>query len=155
MLYHVVAMANNRVIGKDNKLPWHFSSDLKFFRQLTMGQTVLMGRKTFESIGKPLPGRENFVVSRTPRQSDGSLKCFTSIKNALASVKTKDCFIIGGASIFKETIPMIDGIYMTKISAQYDGDTFYPEIPKEFKEESKTLLQENPKLEVLLLKREV
>ena len=66
MLYHIVAMANNRVIGKGNKLPWHFSSDMKHFKQRTMGSTVIMGRKTYESIGKPLPGRENFVLSRKP-----------------------------------------------------------------------------------------
>ncbi len=151
MLYQVVAMANNRVIGKDNKLPWHFSSDLKFFKQLTMGQTIIMGRKTFESIGKPLSGRENFVVSRTSRQSDGGLKYFISTKDAVSAAKTRDCFIIGGGSIFKETMPLIDGIYLTRIHADYEGDTFYPEIPEFFMEESKTLLQESPKLEVLFL----
>ena len=145
-------MANNRVIGKDNKLPWHFSSDLKFFKQLTTGQTVIMGRKTFESIGKPLPERENFVVSRTARKSNSSVNYFTSIKEAIAAVKTKDGFVIGGSSIFKETMPLVNGIYMTKIDAEFDGDTFYPKIPDSFVEESKMLLQENPKLEVVLLK---
>jgi len=194
MLYHVVAMAENRVIGKEGRLPWHFSSDLKHFKQLTMGQTIIMGRKTFESIGKPLPGRENFVLSRSgchsrvsgnpdpspkvvigdlaPRlKHSGATKSvdsgmteidaskinenrvnfFHSLEDALQSVKTEHCFIVGGASIFKETLPLVDGIYLTRIHADYEGDTFYPEIPKDFKEESRTLLQENPKLEVLFL----
>ncbi len=154
MLYHVVAMANDRVIGKDNKLPWYFSSDLKFFKQLTMGQTVIMGRKTFESIGKSLPGRENFVISRTARQSDGGIKYSTSVQDAVAAVKTKDGFVIGGASVFKETMSLVDGIYLTRIHADYTGDTFYPEVPEFFKEESRTLLQENPKLEVIFLKNQ-
>ena len=153
MLYQVVAIANNRVIGKDNKLPWHFSSDLKFFKQLTMGQTVIMGKKTFDSIGKPLSGRENFILSRTPRQPDGGTQFFTSVKEALSHLKTKDGFIIGGASIFKETMPLVDGIYLTRIHENFEGDTFYPEIPSFFKEESKTLLQENPKLEVVFYKK--
>ncbi len=154
MLYQVVAMANNRVIGKDNRLPWHFSSDLKFFKQLTMGQTIIMGRKTFESIGKPLPGRENFVLSKLPNQHDGAVKFFNSIQDAIRAVKTKDGFIIGGASLFKETMPFVDGIYMTRVHENFTGDIFYPEVPAFFKEESKTPLQENPKLEVLFLRNQ-
>ncbi len=179
MLYQVVAMANHRVIGKDNRLPWHFGSDLKFFKQLTMGQTIIMGRKTFESIGKLLPGRENFVLSRAchPERSEGSQdklreesrrsfgpsdlrmtaaepKFFDSIDKAFQAISTKHGFIIGGASIFKETMPLVDGIYMTRIHENFAGDTFYPEVPAFFKEEIKTLLQENPKLEVLFLRNQ-
>ncbi len=193
MIYQVVAIANNRVIGKDNKLPWHFSSDLKFFKQLTMGQTIIMGRKTFESISKPLPGRENFILSKSKESSlrggvadevrqnstksvrtnlagfwriiSGSprrpfwtprddVKFFDSIEKALKAISTEHGFIIGGASIFQETMPLVDGIYMTKIHADFEGDTFYPKVPGFFKEESKTLLQENPKLEVLFLRNQ-
>ena len=153
MLYQVVAIANNRVIGKDNKLPWHFSSDLKFFKQLTTGHTVIMGRKTFESIGKPLPNRENFVITRNTQSADGTVKYFTSVENAIKAVKTKDAFIIGGAQIFNETVNLVDGIFMTEIHADFEGDTFYPELPPIFTQESKTLLQENPKIEVLFLQK--
>lgn len=151
MIYHVVAVANNRVIGKNNRLPWHFSADLKFFKHLTMGQTVLMGRKTFESIGKPLPGRENFVLSRNPSNDTGS-RFFNSVKEAVGAVKTEKCFIIGGAQIFEQTMDLVDGIYMTRIYADYEGDTFYPEVPKRFKVASTTMLQEQPKIEVIFYK---
>ena len=151
MIYHVVAMANGRVIGKDNKLPWHFSSDLKFFKNLTMGQTLLMGRKTFESIGKPLPSRENFVLSQSDFQQAG-VKTFHSIDQAVKSVTTENGFIIGGGKIFNETLSLVDGIYLTRIHADYEGDTFYPEIPSHFEETSKTPLQDNPKLEVIFLR---
>ena len=165
MIYHVVAMANKRVIGKNNKLPWHFSSDLKFFKNLTMGQTILMGRKTFESVGKPLPGRENFILSKAshserseesrsfgPSDLRMTHKFFNSIEDAIKSIKTKDCFIIGGGKVFNESFTLIDGIYLTRIYADYAGDTHYPEIPSHFKEISKTLLQENPKIEVIYFK---
>src|SRR3989338_8757032 len=101
-LYHVVAMAKNRVIGKDNKLPWHFSSDLKHFKQLTTGSTVIMGRKTFESIGKPLPGRENFVLSKSGwRKTNsalagvlyGGVRVFDSLETAVKSVEPPNAYI--------------------------------------------------------------
>ena len=151
MLYHVVAMAENQVIGKNNRLPWHFSSDLKYFKQLTIGQTVLMGRKTFESIGKPLPGRENFVLSHSEgaSPSPSNLKFFSSLDNALEHVETQKAFIIGGSSLYKQTIPRVDGIYMTQIHAHYEGDAFYPEIPPYFKEKSREKLQENLKIELI------
>src|SRR3989338_3436503 len=128
MFYHVVAMAENRVIGKDNRLPWHFLSDLKHFKQLTMGNTILIGRKTFESIGKPLPGRENFVLSRK-KTGDGNVKFFGSFEDALKNVSTPNCYIIGGASLYQQSMALVDGIYLTKIHAHYKGYTFYPEIP--------------------------
>jgi glyoxylase-like metal-dependent hydrolase (beta-lactamase superfamily II)/dihydrofolate reductase len=149
-LFHVVAMAQNRVIGKDNKLPWHFPADLKFFKELTTGQTILMGRKTFDSIGRPLPNRQNFVLSRKKQVSNSeSVHFFESFEEAAAKVKTEKAFIIGGGEIFKQTSGKIDGIYLTQIHAGFDGDTFYPEIPASFKEKSRTLLQENPKIEVI------
>ncbi len=165
-IYHVVAMARNRVIGKDNKLPWHYSSDLKHFKQLTMGNTVIMGRKTFESIGKPLPGRENFVLSRNraagiaaPRLSGARndrsnlqiefFQLFNAIDDAIRSAKNEKIFIIGGAELYRQTIHQVDGIYLTHIDADYEGDAFYPEIPPSFKEKSRTLLQDNPKIEVI------
>ncbi len=148
-LFHVVAMAQNKVIGKDNKLPWHFSADLKFFKALTTGQTVIMGRKTHESIGRPLPNRENFIVSRSVRQDVGTLKNFSSIESALSAVKTEKAFIIGGAEIYRQTIDKIAGIYLTLIHQDFEGDAFYPGIPVGFKEVSREKLQENPLIEII------
>ena len=158
MLYHVVAMADGRVIGKDNKLPWHFSSDLKHFKKLTSGSTVIMGRKTFESIGKLLPNRQNFVLSKSGWRKTtaaaaevlyGGLRIFDSVDSAIKSVTTPDAYIIGGAEIFNQTMDRIDGIYLTRIYARFDGDTFYPELPAHFKEKSREKLQDNPAIEVI------
>lgn len=151
-LYHVVAVSENGVIGRDNRLPWHFSSDLKNFKQLTVGQTVMMGRRTFESIGsKPLPGRENFILTHLPREGGGPLKFFGSVDEALSQVKTAKAFIIGGARLFRETLERIDGIYLTRIHQEYDGDAYYPKIPERFVEKEKRTLQENPKIEFIYL----
>src|SRR5689334_1728012 len=127
MIYQIVAMARNRVIGKDNRLPWHFPADLKHFKRRTMGQTILMGRKTYDSIGKPLPGRENFVISRTQSKNSDHLQFFDSIDKALAAVRTQDAYIIGGAEIFNQTLDRIDGIYLTRIDQDFEGDAHYPE----------------------------
>jgi dihydrofolate reductase len=148
-LYHVVAMAHNRVIGKDNKLPWHFSEDLKHFKQLTTGSTVIMGRKTFESIGKPLPNRQNFVVSRTKTEPSENPRFFGSIQEAVKSVKTEKAFIIGGANLYAQTLELADGIYLTTIDADFDGDAFYPELPGCFKEKNRQKLQDQPGIEVV------
>ena len=165
MLYHVVAMSQNKVIGKDNKLPWHFSADLKFFKALTTGHTVIMGRKTFESIGRPLPNRENFILSRSsykviletfsklkPEEAQ-RVKNFESIREATQAVKTEKAFIIGGAEIYKQTIDKIDGIYLTLIHRDFDGDAYYPGVPADFTEISREKLQENPLIEVIFYQR--
>ncbi|OGW69808.1 MAG: hypothetical protein A2036_01635 [Omnitrophica bacterium GWA2_50_21] len=154
MLYHIVAVAENRVIGKKNRLPWHFSADLKHFKQLTMGMTVIMGRKTFESIGKPLPGRQNFVLSRSLKNEKNpegpSLKFFVSLDDALKQIATPDAFIIGGAELYRQTIEQIDGIWLTSIPGVFEGDAFYPEIPDSFRENSRQTLQENPRIDSIL-----
>ena len=109
-----------------------------------------MGRKTFESIGKkPLPGRENFALSRSSQKSENSVTFFTSLEEAIKNAPTENIFIIGGETLFKETMRQADGIYLTKIDALYEGDVFYPEIPAGFKEKSRIILQENPKLEFI------
>ena len=159
-LYHVVAMANNRVIGKDNKLPWHFSSDLKFFKQLTTGSTVIMGRKTYESIGRPLPNRENFVLSRNlkagaGKENQSGVHFFSSFEEAIKKIKTENAHIIGGAELYQQTLDKVDGIYLTRIGADYEGDTFYPEIPSNFQEESRTELQVNPKIEMIFYEKKL
>ncbi len=100
---------------------------------MTTGSTVIMGRKTFESIGWPLPNRENFVLSRSSRKSEG-VQYFQSLEEAVGSVKTDKVFIIGGAELYKETINDIDGVYLTRIDQDFEGDAFYPEIPETFEE---------------------
>ena len=152
-LYHIVAMAKNRVIGKDNKLPWHFPEDLKYFKNLTTGSTVIMGRKTFESIGRPLPNRQNFVLSRILQEKEG-VQFFPSLEEAAAKIKTQDAFIIGGAELYKQTIHRVDGIYLTRIDADYEGNAFYPEIPDDFEEiEVKGLRESNPRIQVAFYER--
>jgi len=157
-IYHVVARAENGVIGKDNQLPWHFPSDMKHFKDLTMGQTVIMGRKTYESIPekfRPLPGRENIILSRSESanaalsEKQPRLRYFNSIETAIRNVKTEKAFIIGGASIYKQTLENIDGIYLTCIHAEFEGDAYYPDLPKNFEEEKRTRLQEEPLIEVI------
>ncbi|MCB9799171.1 MAG: dihydrofolate reductase [Candidatus Omnitrophica bacterium] len=162
-LYHVVAAAKNGVIGKDNKLPWHFSADLKYFKQLTLASTVMMGRKTFESIGRPLPGRTNFVISRTVREQANpsvmpagtELVFFDSIDKAGQAVQTPKAFIIGGAAIYEQTLDKIDGIYLTEIHAEYEGDAFYPGVPQGFLEKSRQVLQEaDPRIEAVFYEKQ-
>ena len=153
MIYHVVAVAENSVIGNDNKLPWHFSSDLKFFKNLTTGHTVVMGRKTFDSIGKALPNRENIVISRVAHAPVAGVTFVTSAGEALKKAQKGDTFIIGGASIYQETRGFLDGVYLTRIHATFAGDAFYPGVPEGFREVSRTPLQEDPKIEVLLYRR--
>ena len=149
-LYHLVAVAKNGVIGKDNRLPWHLPADLKLFKKRTMGSTVIMGRRTFQSIGKPLEGRENFVISRTLRAGGEHLQSFDSVEKAVQAVKTKEAYIIGGEEIFKQTLHLIDGIYLTRIDKEYEGDAFYPGIPDHFEEvEVEEIQAADPRVEIV------
>jgi len=129
MISIIVAMDKNRVIGKDNKLPWHISDDLKNFKRLTTENTIIMGRKTYESIGKPLPNRNNIVVSTTMQPISGITVCKT-IPEAIEIGKTcgKEIFIIGGGQIFKQTIPLADKMYISYIKKEYEGDAYFPEF---------------------------
>ncbi len=136
-----MAMAQNRVIGKNNQLPWHLPDDLKHFKALTQGHPVIMGRKTHESIGRPLPGRPNLVVSRdgayrSPFENAQSVETFTSIEAAIekCSGKTDEVFIIGGAEIYRVAMPFVQRLYVTMIHREYDGDAKLPSWPADFKE---------------------
>ena len=150
MLYHIVAVANNRVIGKANQLPWHFPKDLQHFKGTTLGQTVIMGLKTFESLGcKALPNRVNLILDRSGQKPYPGQTFFASLDEALKNVKTEHAFIIGGAELYRTTIDRVDGIYLTRIHADYDGDVLYPEIPPFFAEKKRLKLQDDPFLEVI------
>lgn len=128
MLSILVAMDSQHLIGKDNKLPWHLPNDLKYFKQVTMGHTIVMGRKTFESIGKPLPGRKNIVITRNKNYHPDGCRVIHSITKIKEMNDKEEIFIIGGAEIFKETLPIADRLYITEIHETFEGDTFFPEF---------------------------
>lgn len=123
----IVAMAENRVIGKDNALPWRLPADLRRFRRLTTGRPVIMGRRSYESIGRPLPERTNIVVTRRPAyQAPGCLIAHT-LDDALSLARgAPETFVIGGADIYGQTLERADRIYLTLVHAQVPGDTFFP-----------------------------
>ena len=122
----IVAATLNGVIGKDNQMPWHLPADLAWFRQNTTGKPVIMGRKTFESIGRPLPKRTNIVLSRKPYEYEGVI-WKESLESALEAVKeSEEIMLIGGGELFKQYLPYADKLYLTQIQAHIDGDTFFP-----------------------------
>jgi dihydrofolate reductase len=128
LLSIVVAAAENNLIGDRDRLPWRLPDDLKRFKSLTMGKPIVMGRKTYASIGKPLPGRKNIVVSRHDFQSDGCVAA-ASIEQALqAAEPAPEVMVIGGAEIYRQVLPMTDVIYLTRVHAEIPGDTYFPDI---------------------------
>ncbi|MGY6773207.1 type 3 dihydrofolate reductase [Gallibacterium sp. ZY190522] len=128
MLSLIVAMTKNRVIGRDNQMPWHLPADLAWFKKNTLGKPVIMGRKTFQSIGRALPNRKNIVLSRQGFQADG-IEVVSDLSQALALIKGEnEVMIIGGGHLFAETLPIADRLYLTEIDAELQGDTFFPEI---------------------------
>lgn len=131
-LIAIVAMSSNRVIGRDGTLPWHFPEDLKFFKRTTLGHPILMGRKTFDSIGKPLPGRRNIVLSRTMLPREG-VEIIADIADLRAGTD-ETVFLIGGAQLFESLLPQCDGMYLTWIAQPYEGDTFFPPFESLFGE---------------------
>jgi len=125
----IVAMASNRVIGADNKMPWHLSADLKRFKKITMGSPILMGRKTHESIGKVLPGRTNIVISRNSEYQSEGCQVYSDITSALESFsECQEIFIIGGSSLYQAMLPKAKYIYLTEIHQPFSGETYFPEI---------------------------
>jgi len=125
-LIAIVAMSSNRVIGREGKLPWHFPEDLKFFKRTTLGHPILMGRATFDSIGRPLPGRQNIVLSHTmaPREGVTVIRSTAELPHVCGEAET--VFVIGGARVFEELLPRCDGLYLTWITAPYEGDVLLP-----------------------------
>jgi len=126
----IVAMASNRVIGLNNQMPWHLSADLKRFKKITLGSAVLMGRKTYESIGKPLPGRTTLIVSRNPEYRQDGCLVFNDLKTALKKgcECAEEVFVIGGSDVYEALLPMTDSIYLTIINKEFQGDAFFPDI---------------------------
>lgn len=124
----VVAVADNGVIGRDGDLPWRLPGELKYFRRLTMGHTVLMGRRTFDSLPKALDGREMWVLSRDPSFAPSSARRFDTLDAALAAAGSRDLMVIGGASLYAATLPLADTIWLTRVHANPDGDTHLPPL---------------------------
>lgn len=133
----IVAVAENGCIGIDNKLPWYLPEDLKYFRRLTTGNIVIMGRKTYESIGKPLPNRHNIVISNNPNFTADGIKIVCSIDEALKMANSlaeisgiNEAFIMGGAQIYQQTLALADRLYLTEVKKIVTGDAFFPSINK-------------------------
>lgn len=127
MISLIVAHDKNRVIGYKNKMPWHLPEELKYFKKMTMGKPIIMGRKTFESIGRPLPGRRNIVITRNPDYKEEGIEVVSSLDDGLELVKdAEEVMIIGGEQIFKLAFPLVDRLYITFINYEFDGDTFFP-----------------------------
>lgn len=133
-IFHIVAASENNVIGKDNELPWKLPKDFKYFKNKTWGMPIIMGRNTFESMKKDLPGRMNVVITSRKDWHPENVEITSSIDEAINKAKesdTKEIFIIGGGDIFKQTMEIVDKIYLTRVHTVIpDGDTFYPEINK-------------------------
>lgn len=130
----IAAISRNHVLGKDNQLVWHLPKDLRFFKTKTLGYPLIMGRKTFESFGKPLPGRTNIIITRNPDYRVEGATVVASLDEALREAATHNSdtiFIAGGAEIYRQAMPLADTMYLTHIHADLDGDAFFPEFSEE------------------------
>ncbi len=129
----IAAMAENRVIGRNNVIPWRLPADMQRFRAITMGHPVIMGRKTYESIGRPLPGRKTVLITRQRNYRAAGCVVVHSLREALAECEGEaEVFICGGGDIYREALPLASRIYLTVIHQQVPGDTLFPEIPCDF-----------------------
>ncbi|EIC28358.1 MULTISPECIES: dihydrofolate reductase [Methylomicrobium] len=126
----IVAMASNRAIGLNNQMPWHLSADLKHFKKITMGSPILMGRKTFESIGRPLPGRTNIILTRNPAYAPEGCVVARDLETAIRTGCRDhgEIFVAGGSDLYEALLPRAETIYLTKIGKAFPGDTFFPEL---------------------------
>ncbi|MFD1206135.1 MULTISPECIES: dihydrofolate reductase [Sporosarcina] len=140
MLSLLVAHDLNRVIGYENQMPWHIPEELKYFKKMTMGKAVVMGRKTFESIGRPLPGRLNIVLTRNEDYKADGIEVFSDVNEAIARGMeySDEVVVIGGTEIFNLVMDMADRMYITVIRHEYEGDTFFPPYEEDWKIVSKS-----------------
>lgn len=128
MISMIWAMGTNNALGCKNRMPWYLPADFAYFKRVTMGQPVIMGRKTFESLGKPLPGRTNIIITRNKDYSPEGCIVVDSVEKAKELTENKNAFIIGGAEIYKAFLPIADKLYITEIDHDFEADTFFPEI---------------------------
>jgi dihydrofolate reductase len=132
MITIIVATSKNKVIGDSNSLIWHLPADLKRFKELTTGNPIVMGRKTYESIGRPLPNRRNIIITRDVKYDVEGCEVVNSLEEALM-ICNNDCFIIGGGEIYRQSMSIADKIYLTLVHEDFEGDTEFPEIGSEWK----------------------
>ncbi|MDR2283483.1 MAG: dihydrofolate reductase [Sphingobacterium sp.] len=126
----IVAAAENNAIGKDNQMPWHLPNDFKYFKKSTIDHSIVMGRKTFESIGKPLPERRNIVLTRDQQYNNPGIDVANSLQDVLTYCRDeREIFIIGGANIYQQALPLAQRVLLTRVHATIDGDAFFPELP--------------------------
>ncbi|RAS71932.1 type 3 dihydrofolate reductase [Priestia endophytica] len=133
MISFIVAMDDNNLIGKDNALPWHLPADLAYFKKVTTNHTIVMGRKTYESIGRPLPNRKNVVLTHSTSFQEEGVTVIHSLDELkeMANRSNEELFIIGGARLYEQLLPVADRLYVTHIRATFDGDTHFPVFSKE------------------------
>ncbi len=158
MISLVVAMGENRVIGVENRLPWHIPEDLKRFKKITSGHPIIMGRKTFESIGRPLPNRTNIVVTRNREyRAEGTVSCFSlqeALEWASRAPGSEEVCVIGGSEIFQQAMPIADRIYLTVVRWPFEGDAYFPPFEENlFTEVSQEQIAENPQATLRVLDR--
>lgn len=154
MLSLIVAVAENGVIGRDNALPWHISEDLRYFKQVTSGKTVIMGRKTYQSIGRPLPNRTNIVITRDPGFTAEGVVVAHSLEEALTQAVAGEAVVIGGSSLFEDALKRADRFYLTEIHRAYDGDVHFPAWDKNaWQETSRRLVAGDPDISFVTYER--
>ena len=129
----IAAMSENRVIGRGKEIPWHIPEDFKWFKETTMGHVLVMGRRTFESIGKALPGRETMVLTRG-EFSHPDVTVIRSLDEVMPSLEGRDCFIVGGAQVYEHALPRCSDLFLTLVKREVEGDVFFPEFENYFEE---------------------
>jgi dihydrofolate reductase len=142
----IAAMSLNRVIGNGNKIPWHLPEDFKWFKRMTIGQVIVMGRKTFESIGRPLPGRDTIVLSRSAVPIPG-VQVVRGLSEIHSGGKAVDTFICGGAQIYEQALPLCSDLYLTLVKREVEGDAFFPSFEDRF--EQVAVLRDEPEFQIL------
>ena len=138
----IAAMDRNRLIGNNNQLPWHLPADFVHFKSVTMGKPIIMGRKTYESIGKPLPGRSNIVLTRNPDIQFEGVECVASFAEALALVAdAEEVMVIGGSTIYEMLLPQVNRLYFTYVDAEFEGDAWFPEFDNNQWKETESVMK--------------
>nr|AIA13345.1 Dihydrofolate reductase [uncultured bacterium] len=145
-LQAIAAMSLNRVIGAGNQIPWHLPEDFKWFKEMTTGHVIVMGRRTFESIGKPLPNRETFVLSRSQFSYPG-VKTIARLDELPALTGKREVFICGGAQVYAEALPLCSDLYLTLVKRTFEGDTFFPPFEDQF--ELAEEIRDTPEFKIL------
>lgn len=152
----IVAVGDNGAIGKDGKVPWRIPEDMRYFKTTTMGHAIIMGRKTWDEVGKPLPGRRNLVVTRQPGLTLEGAEVFTNVDDAIRAARTTDPepYVIGGSAIYAACFPLVTKIHLTEVHRNVDADTFFPKWDRsEWRETSRRKAEQSEDVEFVVLER--